>query len=386
MPAPSRVVVHAPPRDEVAPLLQQAGYDAASLGLRDLEAPHAPPPQLFLVDGSHESDAGLRLCHKLRLQHQDPFVPILFLAADALNRLAGLECGADAILVRPFQPAELLAQVQALVRIKDRQDLLASKASDAQRVNKRLQAAQQQMDMEMELAKRLQENFLPQTLPQLPKVRFAVQYKPCARVGGDFYDVFRLDEKHLGFYVADAMGHGVPASLLTIFVKQGVRAKEIIGSSYRLTPTNEVLQKLNHDLIAQQLSDLPFITMVYVLFNFAEGTLHFSRAGHPYPIYVPKDGPAELWQIEGSLLGVFETQYRIRTQSMKPGDKLLLYTDGMDAASFGTQAPGQPSLLAAVEAFRSLPIDEFVGRLSSDLFMQSRQNDDLTVLGMELLP
>ncbi len=384
MPAASRVVVYAPSSGEVASLLQQAGYEVVAHPVRELE-PLAGAAQLFLVDGGDEPDPSLRLCHKLRLQHQEPFVPILFLAADPLSRLGGLECGADATLVRPFQPAELLAQVQALVRIKDRQDVLASKAADAQRVTKRLQAAQQQMDMELELARRLQESFLPQTLPQLPNVRFAVKYKPCSRVGGDFYDVFRLDEKHLGFYVADAMGHGVPASLLTIFVKKGVRAKEIFGSSYRLTPTNEVLQKLNHDLIEQQLSDLPFITMVYVLFDFAEGTLHFSRAGHPYPLYVPREGAPELWRIEGSLLGVFEAQYRIRTQSMKPGDKLILYTDGMDAASFGAHATGQPSLLAAVEAFRTLPIEELVARLSSDLFMQSRQNDDLTVLGMELL-
>src|SRR5207237_29730 len=81
--------------------------------------------------------------------------------------------------------------------------------------NKRLQTAYQQIDLELELARHIQESFLPRTLPELPQVRFAVKYRPCERVGGDFYDVFRLDEKHLGFYVADAMGHGVPASLPT---------------------------------------------------------------------------------------------------------------------------------------------------------------------------
>src|SRR6202030_3840730 len=132
---------------------------------------------------------------------------------------------------------------------------------EVNRINKRLQAAYQQIDMELELARRIQESFLPQTLPDLPEVRFAVHYEPCGRVGGDFYDVFRLDEKHLGFYIADAMGHGVPASLLTIFVKKGVRAKEISGQQYRLVPPGEVLQRLNRDLIQQELSDNPFITM-----------------------------------------------------------------------------------------------------------------------------
>src|SRR5262249_54655353 len=163
--------------------------------------------------------------------------------------------------------------------------------AEVQRVNKRLQAAYQQFDLELDLARRIQESFLPRTLPELPRARFAVKYKPCGRVGGDFYDVFRLDENHVGFYVADAMGHGVPASLLTVFVKKGVQAKEITGRNYRLVPPNEVLQRLNRDLIDQALSENPFITMAYVLFNMRDGTLQFARAGHPCPLYVPRQGP-----------------------------------------------------------------------------------------------
>jgi sigma-B regulation protein RsbU (phosphoserine phosphatase) len=252
-------------------------------------------------------------------------------------------------------------------------------------VSQRLQQANQQIDQELELARRLQESLLPQSLPQLPRVRFAVKYKPFTQVGGDFYDVFRLDENHVGFYVADAMGHGVPASLLTIFVKKGVRAKEINGQSYRLVPPTEVLQKLNVDLVEQQIPDLPFITMVYALFNHATGTFQFSRAGHPYPLYLPREGKPVLSQIEGSLLGVFDTKFRLQTHQLQPGDRFVLYTDGMDAASFEQHQVGIPSLLAAAERFRTLPIDEFVDRLASDLFTQTRLNDDLTVFGLEVI-
>src|SRR5207247_649251 len=173
----------------------------------------------------------------------------LYLTGDLAPRarLASLESGADAYILRPFEPAELLAQVQALLRIKERHDHLTEKTAEVHRINKRLQATYQQIDQELELARRIQESFLPQTLPELPEVRFAVHYKPCGKVGGDFYDIFRLDEQHLGFYVADAMGHGVPASLLTIFVKKGVRTKEISGRDYRLVPPAEVLQRLNRD-------------------------------------------------------------------------------------------------------------------------------------------
>ena len=350
-----------PPREDVRAMMEQAGFAV------DTEEPH----DLVIIDGAANSPA--------RCSAE----PVLVLGAPR-ERIAALDAGADAFLARPFEPAELLAQVRALLRIKERHDQLAAKAAEAGRVSKRLQAAYQQIDQELALARRLQESFLPQHLPELPGVRFAVQYRPCGQVGGDFYDVFRLDERHVGFYVADAMGHGVPASLLTIFVKRGVRAKEISGQSYRLVPPEEVLQKINRDLIEQALADLPFITMVYGLLDVEAGMLRYARAGHPHPLYLPADGPPRLWQTTGSLLGVFDTQFKVQTEQLGPGDKLILYTDGMDAASFGNQPVGGASLLAAVERFRTEPIGELVDRLATDLFTQTQQGDDLTVLGLEL--
>jgi sigma-B regulation protein RsbU (phosphoserine phosphatase) len=356
-------------------------------GLDDTDGEQGRPAALLLVDGAREAEDALRLCHRLRNGGPEPFVPILYVAAaaDPRDRVACLECGADTYVIRPFDPAELLAQVQALLRIKERHDLMAARAAEAGRVNKRLQAAYQQLDQELELARRIQDSFLPQCLPKLPRVRFAVKYRPCNRVGGDFYDVFRLDERHVGFYVADAMGHGVPASLLTIFVKKGVRTKEITGQSYRLVPPDEVLLKLNGDLIEQALADTPVITMVYGLLDHQGGTLRFSRAGHPHPLFLPADGPPRLWQLGGSLLGVFETHFNLQTEQLRPGDKVVLYTDGMDAAAFDQQPVGLASLLAAAQRFRDAPIDELVDRLAQDLFTQTRQGDDLTVLGFEMI-
>lgn len=386
-PPPHVLLFAESPAADVRAVLDQAGYDVAAKPLGEAALANGRPASLLVVDGYRAAAEALRLCSRLRLLQSEQYVPILYVAADADQqaRTACLELGADTYLIRPFDPAELLAQVQALLRIKDRHDQLTARAAEANRVSKRLQAAYQQIDLELELARRIQESFLPQTLPHLPGVQFAVKYRPYNQVGGDFYDVFRLDEQHLGFYVADAMGHGVPASLLTIFVKKGVRAKEISGQSYRLVPPDEVLAKLNRDLIAQALSDTPFITMAYALFNHADGTLRFARAGHPHPLYLPASGPPQLWNLEGSLLGVFDTQYRIRTEQLRPGDKLLFYTDGMDAASFDRRPVGVPSLLAAAEQARALPIGELVEHLAQGLFTQTTQADDLTILGMEIV-
>jgi serine phosphatase RsbU (regulator of sigma subunit) len=342
--------------------------------------------RVALVDGSGCLDAALELTRRLRAHLEEGFVPIVFLTDDhgPAARLASFEAGADTNLLRPFAPGELLAQVSAFLRIKETHDRLAEKTAEVHRINKRLQQAYQQIDQELELAQRIQASFLPQTLPQVPRVRFAAHYVLCGRVGGDFYDVFRLDERHVGLYVADAMGHGVPASLLTIFVKKGVRAKEVTGQSYRLLPPDEVLFRLNRDLIDQQLSEHPFITMVYALFNHQDGTLQFARAGHPYPLLVPRRGPLQLWRQEGMLLGVLDARFPAQAHHLSPGDKVLIYSDGVDAATFEGHAEGADSLLACAERHRDLPVQDFVARLARDLFGAGPQQDDLTLLGLEL--
>jgi sigma-B regulation protein RsbU (phosphoserine phosphatase) len=372
---------------EVRRLLMGTGCELAGhlLGGPDPDAPGSC--QLIVIEGSQSAADALALCRRLRDRLDDLFVPILFLTDDrgTDSRLASLEAGADACLNRPFVSAEVLAQARALLRIKSAHDRLAGKTAEVHRINQRLQQLHQQLDHELQLAQRIQSSLLPQTLPEVPRTRFAVHYLLRDRVGGDFYDVFRLDEHHVGLYVADAMGHGVPASLLTIFVKKGVRAKEVFGQHYRLVPPEEVLQRLNKDLLDEQLSENPFITMAYALYNHQDGTLRFARAGHPYPLHVTRDGDPAFWRQEGLLLGVVDATFPARTYSVKPGDKVLLYSDGIDTGRFEDHAPGMESLLACAARHRQLPVQEFVDRLSRDLFGATEQPDDLTLLGLEVL-
>lgn len=371
--------------DEMRPPLEQAGLTVGVLAL-NAEPPDVVAHELIVLDAGARSRDALSLCRRLRVRNTDSFVPILYVTADSSPsaRLAGLEAGADACLLRPFAPGELIAQARAFLRLKAVHDRLTEKSAEVQRVNQRLQQAYQQIDHELELARRIQRSFLPQTLPVMPPARFAVCYRPCGRVGGDFYDVFRLDEEHLGFYVADAMGHGVPASLLTIFVKKGVRAKEINGQQYRLLPPDEVLQRLNRDLIDQALADEPFVTMVYALFNVRDLTFRFARAGHPYPLYVPRDGKPEWLQVPGTLLGVFDTRYTAQARTLRPGDKIVLYTDGLEPTNDQGERTGREQLLACAATHQTLAINELLEQLAKELIGKEQPADDVTMLGIEL--
>lgn len=373
--------------DDLRQFLAAGGYGTAWQSWTDPQDTEAAGCQLVLVDGSHGRADALRFCRRLRGRQGDGFVPIVFITAEQTPdiRLASLQHGADTYLLRPFTSGELLAQVEALLRIKETHDRLCEKTAEVNRINKRLQAAYQQIDQELELARRIQQSFLPAKLPEVPGIRLAVHYAPCGRVGGDFYDAFRLDETHVGLYVADAMGHGVPASLLTVFLKNGVRPKDISGKEYSLVAPGEVLGRLNRDLMDQKLSEQPFITMVYALVDVREKSVDFARAGHPYPLHVPASGPPEVWQVGGSLMGVFDTEFPAQSRLLHPGDKLLFFTDGMDTASFASKAPGVASLKACAEQHKVLPVDQFVERLAWELFHQPAERpDDLTILGMEV--
>jgi phosphoserine phosphatase RsbU/P len=124
--------------------------------------------------------------------------------------------------------------------------------------------------------------------------------------------------------------------------------------------------------------------MVYVLFNHQSGALTFARAGHPYPLLVPAEGEPELWRQEGLLLGVVDANFPARTHQLSPGDKVLLYSDGIDTAQFEGHPPGAESLVACAARHRALPVQAFVEQLARDLFGATEQPDDLTLLGLEV--
>ena len=335
-------------------VLQKSGAGVDSLKPGQVEPGSLALYDAIILEGKAADHEVWQLCRRCRAHASDDFVPILILAGDPGARLLGLQAGADACLTLPVAPAELDAQVQALIRLKKLFDRAHERTDELVLAHKKLRQAYQQVGQELELARRLQQSLLPQTLPRVPGVRFAVNFRPCGRVGGDFYDVFRLDEAHIGFFVADVMGHGVPACLLTMFLKSALRPKEIVDRTYRLAPPDEVLHHLNREILHQELAENPFIAMVYGLYNVPERRLIFARAGHPHPLLVPRSGPLRFLEVHGSLLGIFETEFSVHAEKLNLGDKVLFSTDGLESAETTSK-----TLMARVPEHRFLaPFDQ----------------------------
>lgn len=342
---------------------------------------------LFDVEGA--PDEGAEFCRRLKAAMGHNFIPLILITprGDVASKVRGLELGADDTLVKPVYPEELSARVVSLLRIKHLHSELRTKNVELERVHGALQSAYEIIQADLELAQRLQRSLLPRQMPDIPGVRFAARYLASGTVAGDFYDAFRLDERHVGFYVADAVGHGVRAALLTVFLKKGITTKEIGPRSYRLLTPAEVLQRLNDDMLREQLAESPFITIVYATLNVETLELQYSCAGHPYPIVLRAEGTQELLVRGGGLVGVFKDHFDVGHCQMRPGDRLICYTDGIQSA-LGVTAPNCTERFQAILArLRHEELSQMLAACEEELRRQAGQTeleDDLTLFGLDI--
>lgn len=242
---------------------------------------------------------------------------------------------------------------------------------------------------QLRLAGLVQQDFLPAQLPNTEKVRWATTFLPAEWVSGDIYDIVRIDEQHIGFYVADVVGHGVPAALLTIFLKQALVMRATINNKYHVFSPSEVMENLNVRLAKQKLSGYQFATCCYALLNIKTLQLTYARAGHPYPILIRRNKPPQQLEIRGSLLGIFgKSEYIQQTIQLQPGDKLLLYSDGAEPFIGSLEDSTNFNFSEKFCGIKDLPLVEMMDKFST--FVQNEpiapsEVDDTTAVALEIL-
>jgi sigma-B regulation protein RsbU (phosphoserine phosphatase) len=243
---------------------------------------------------------------------------------------------------------------------------------------------------QLRLAGLVQQDFLPAKLPNTGQVQWAAIFLPAEWVSGDIYDIVRIDEQHIGFYVADIVGHGMPAALLTIFLKQALVMRETVGNNYRIFSPAEVVRNLNMRMTAQKLSGYQFATCCYCLLNTKTLQLTYARAGHPYPILIRPGRKPEQLQIRGSLLGIFEqAEYIQGSVQLAPGDKLLLFSDGAEPYIGRFDDHGGFGFRKEFCNIKDSSIIDMIDSLSAVLHNRAidpTEVDDITVIGLEIRP
>jgi len=241
---------------------------------------------------------------------------------------------------------------------------------------------------QLRMAGMVQRDFLPNQLPESPTIEWATTFLPAEWVSGDLYNVDQLDDDHIGFYIVDAVGHGMPAALLTIFVKQAMRLKEIQDGQVCILSPSEVMSRLNTKMAQEKFSGYQFATCCYCLINTKTNELTYARAGHPYPILLRPGQPTMQLEARGSLLGVFEqAEYPEECVQLEPGDKLIIYSDGAEPFIGNFFDEKGFVFFDEFNAILDAPVVDMLDRfvtLTKTKEIDPGSFDDITMVGMQI--
>ena len=233
---------------------------------------------------------------------------------------------------------------------------------------------------ELQVASSTQQSILPKVFPVSSDYQVFGHMEPARNVGGDFYDVIRLQDSRVGLAIADVSDKGVPAALFMMSSRTLLK-----GAAIGTNDPGEALGEVNR-LLYEENETLMFVTVLYSIYEPATGLLTYSNAGHDAPLLVRPDGSSELLPLtNGVALGIAsDVEFSSNSVQLEPQDAVVLYTDGVTEAmnsrgeQFGVErmhdvfaaSPPKDSEQATLAMFEA--VREFVG--------DAQQFDDITCL------
>ena len=233
---------------------------------------------------------------------------------------------------------------------------------------------------ELDVASKIQQSILPTEFPKHEDYEISANMQPARNVGGDFFDVLRLDRGRIGLAVADVSDKGVPAALFMMSSRTLLK-----GAAIGTDDPGEVLREVNELLDAENEAAM-FVTVLYAVYDPETGRLTYANGGHNTPLIVHPDGSSDELPLTGGIaLGVAPgLEYEHDSVTLAPGDTVFLYTDGVteamngDGEEFGMERLRQTfataRLMSAAEA--NAAVFEAVGNFAGE----TPQSDDITCM------
>ncbi|VEP11974.1 Response regulator receiver modulated serine phosphatase [Hyella patelloides LEGE 07179] len=247
--------------------LEKQGYEIAiaSDGQEGLAKAIDIKPALIICDWIMPHLSGLEVCRKLKaIAELSTTFFILLTSLDSLEaRVQGLDAGSDDFLCKPIEMYELTARVRAGLRLHE--------------LSRDLQQQKQLLEDELTEAAEYVSSILPEPLIH-PKLNIDMRFIPSRQLGGDSFDYFWLDNKHLVFYLLDVAGHGLRASLPSLSVINLLRSQTLMNANYY--QPSSVISSLNSIFQMSDRND-KYFTIWYGVYNCQQKTLTYSSAGHP---------------------------------------------------------------------------------------------------------
>jgi phosphoserine phosphatase RsbU/P len=239
---------------------------------------------------------------------------------------------------------------------------------------------QERLRREIELARSIQESFLPDRCPQIPGWQLVSEWRAARGVGGDYYDFIPLDAQHLGLVIADVADKGVAAALYMALTRTVMRASALETSS-----PAETLRRVNRLLMDDARSGM-FVSMFYAILNLEDGRLIYARAGHNPPLLVRALEHTITPLIPaGIVLGIVaDPELAEEELTLAPGDSLAMYTDGViEAVNDGDEQFGEERLRELLATASGEAAESIVDKIAAAVrcFAGERpQFDDFTLM------
>jgi phosphoserine phosphatase RsbU/P len=335
--------------DALQMLLGSCGFSTEAVThpahvLRALEAGHF---DAVLMDLNYTCDIiaggeGLELVSQIR--SLDSLLPVLVMTAWSSVDLAveAMRRGASDFTQKPWENQDLLQK-------------LHNQLSWA-RVRRR---AQRQRDEELQEAREIQDSLLPKILPEVAGYEVAATTQPLRFVGGDYYSVVRISDRHTVLCIADVAGKGLPAALLMSSLQAALQPL----ISQRLAP-RELCHRLNR-ILCDLTPVGKFISFFYAVLDSVDNRLTYCNAGHNPPLLIRADGTSRELKAAGAVLGPFpDWLYEQSELQMRSGDKLLLFTDGLVEVCNADEEPfGEYNLIRIARENPTSSAEELMGLL-----------------------
>lgn len=388
-------------------MLTRAGFQTESaLSGREAEARLGEAQfDVAIVDLFMPEVNGFELLEWMKANTPDVVPMVLSGTQSVLDALKAVEKGAFDFVSKPIENQEDFIQhieravehknlrdknLALLGELKGKNEELESRLKQLELAHSVLQSQAVAMQVDLNRAMRIQQGLLPRETPFAEKVNVAAVYQPRGKVGGDLYDVFRLDDHLFGAYIADTSGHGVSSAMLTIFLKHAVQELLRDCDEQCVRNAEQVLNDLNKIIINEAFGQGIFVSMTYLMLDMTTMKFRYSNAGHP-PILIKRaDGTLERLHKPAPVLGVNpNVTYTGGEGSLQPGEALIMYTDGVtEARNAAGDFFGEERLKKVVQ--QAEPHSDSLAHAVEQAvasFCEGRQHpDDLTLLAISAEP
>ena len=337
-----------------------------------------PDIDIILSDINMPEMDGLTLLTKIN-ELRNPALKCIMVSAygDMANIRTAMNNGAFDFATKPIDLDDLSVTIE--------------KAIEQINFVKNSQKEHTQLEMiktDLAVAAEIQQSILPKARPEFDagtgQFDLAQVMHPAKDIGGDFYDFFKIDDDRMGLVMADVSGKGIPAAIF-----MAVSRTMIHISGFQKDYTAAECIDISNKMLCKESVDNMFVTVFYAIYNVKTGEINYCNAGHNPPYILRKDGTLErLPNSVSTMMGVFDFMEFVDDKAqLNEGDKLVMYTDGVDEAcniqnEEFTDERLEQALLESTNMNCQETIDCILGRVK-EFVGEADQSDDITILAIK---